>query len=67
MYPYKTVTVVTDNGPYITKLILKAPEPVRAETVNKDTSKMDARWRLGTGWGCSVKNDRICTQNMEHL
>ena len=23
MYPYKTFTIVTDNGPYITKLILK--------------------------------------------
>ena len=37
MYPYKTFTVVTDNGPYITKLILKAPETVRAECIDKDT------------------------------
>ena len=37
MYPYKTFTVVTDNGPYITNLILKAPETVRAECIDKDT------------------------------
>lgn len=37
MYTYKTVTVVTDNGPYITKLILKAPEAVRAETIGTNT------------------------------
>lgn len=37
MYPYKTFTIVTDNGPYITKLILKAPKSVRAECIDKDT------------------------------
>ena len=37
MYSYKTFTEVTDNFPYITKLILKAPQPVRAECVDKDT------------------------------
>lgn len=37
MYPYKTFTEVTDNFPYITKLILKAPQAVRAECVGKDT------------------------------
>ena len=37
MYPYKTFTEVTDNGPYITKLILCAPQAVRAECVDKDT------------------------------
>ena len=37
MYPYKTFTEVTDNFPYITKLILKAPQTVRAECVDKDT------------------------------
>lgn len=37
MYKYSTVTVVTDNGPYITKLILEAPEEIKAGTVCKDT------------------------------
>lgn len=37
MYSYKTVTVVTDNGPYITKVILQAPQEIRAEAVDKDT------------------------------
>ncbi len=37
MYSYKTVTLVTDNGPYITKLILKCPETVRAETIDTNT------------------------------
>ena len=37
MYPYKTFTEVTDNFPYITKLILSAPQSVRAECVDKDT------------------------------
>lgn len=37
MYKYSTVTVVTDNGPYITKLILEAPEEVKSDTISKDT------------------------------
>jgi len=37
MYSYKTVTVVTDNGPYITKVILSLPEEVNAAMVAKDT------------------------------
>lgn len=37
MYTYKTYTVATDNGPYITTLILNAPESVRAECIDKDT------------------------------
>lgn len=37
MYRYSTFTQITDNGPYITKLILKAPRPVRAECVDRDT------------------------------
>jgi predicted peptidase len=37
MYKYSTVTVVTDNGPYITKVILEAPEEIKAGSVGKDT------------------------------
>ncbi len=37
MYTYQTVTVVTDNGPYITKLLLNAPEEIRAEALSTDT------------------------------
>ena len=36
MYKYSTVTVVTDNGPYITKLILEAPEEIRADVLSPD-------------------------------
>ncbi len=36
MYKYSTVTVVTDNGPYITKLILEAPEEIRADALTPD-------------------------------
>lgn len=37
MYSYETVTIVTDNGPYIEKLILHAPEVIRAEAIAADT------------------------------
>ncbi|MCR4951886.1 MAG: prolyl oligopeptidase family serine peptidase [Solobacterium sp.] len=37
MYSYQTFTAVTDNGPYITKLILHAPEKVTAAQIGKDT------------------------------
>ena len=37
MYKYSTFTVVTDNGPYITKLILEAPEEIKAESLSPDT------------------------------
>ena len=37
MLSYKTFTEVTDNGPYITKLILESPVSVRAEQVDRET------------------------------
>ncbi|MBR2811629.1 MAG: prolyl oligopeptidase family serine peptidase [Solobacterium sp.] len=37
MYAYRTFTVVTDNGPYITKLILHAPTAVNAAQIQNDT------------------------------
>ena len=37
MYTYRTFTEVTDNGPYITKLILRAPEKIEAPQIDKDT------------------------------
>ena len=37
MLKYKTFTEITDNGPYITKLILKAPEKVDASQIAIDT------------------------------
>jgi predicted peptidase len=37
MYKYSTVTVVTDNGPYITKLILEAPVEMNSGMADKDS------------------------------
>ncbi len=37
MYTYKTFTTVTDNGPYITKLILNAPEKLCASQIGTET------------------------------
>ncbi len=37
MFKYKTFTEVTDNGPYITKLILQAPEKIEAPQISIDT------------------------------
>lgn len=37
MYSYKTYTVITDNGPYIAKLILNAPEKLTAPQISPDT------------------------------
>lgn len=37
MYKYKTITEITDNGPYITKVILFSPEEILANIVDKDT------------------------------
>jgi predicted peptidase len=34
---YKTVTKITDYGPYITKIILPLPEVVKSEALSKDT------------------------------
>jgi len=37
MYKYSTVTVVTDNGPYITKLILETPVEMTSGMADKDS------------------------------
>ena len=37
MYKYQTFTVVTDNGPYITKLILHAPDTVTESQITTNT------------------------------
>ena len=37
MLSYRTFTECTDNGPYITKLILDMPQEVRAEQVDTGT------------------------------
>lgn len=37
MHSYKTVTQITDLGPYITKLILEMPESITPSMVQKDT------------------------------
>ncbi len=37
MLTYQTFTECTDNGPYVTKLILDMPQEVRAEQVSTDT------------------------------
>lgn len=36
MYTYQTFTVITDNGPYITKLLLNAPVELRAEALRPE-------------------------------
>ncbi len=37
MLKYKTYTVVTDNGPYVTKLILETPYEIANGLVHKST------------------------------
>ncbi len=43
MYSYRTVTEITDNGPYITKLILHTPVQVRKESVDEKTFSVYVR------------------------
>ncbi len=37
MARYRTFTTVTDNGPYVTKLILELPQAVRTQDVDEGT------------------------------
>lgn len=39
-YSYKTVTQITDYGPYITKIILPLTESIKTEVLAKDTFKV---------------------------